>query len=117
MTSNQVTLSGKMASAFEFSHDVMGEGFYHAFISVIRSSGVADIIPLMVSERIVDVCHDYTNENVTICGQFRTYNKHEENKNRLAINVFATEFIVEEEQNDVNELFLEGYICKQPTFR
>ena len=117
MTNNQVTLSGQIASAFEFSHEVYGEGFYRAFISVNRTSGAVDTIPLIVSERLVDVSQDYTNENVCICGQYRTYNRQEENKNSLVINVFVTEFILEAEQSDVNEIYLEGYICKKPTFR
>lgn len=117
MTNNQVTLSGQMASAFEFSHELYGEKFYQAFISVIRSSGSVDTIPLIVSDRLVDISHDYTNENVCICGQCRTYNRQEENKNTLLINIFVSEFSLEDEQYDVNEVCLEGYICKKPTFR
>lgn len=117
MTNNQVTLSGRMASAFEFSHELYGEKFYHAFISVIRSSGTVDTIPMIVSERLVDISHDYTNEDVCICGQCRTYNRQEENKNTLLINIFVSEFYLEHEASDVNEICLEGYICKHPTFR
>lgn len=117
MTNNEVTLSGKMASAFEFSHELFGEGFYRAFISVIRTSGTVDTIPLIISERLVDVSNDYTNENVCICGQYRTYNKQEENKNTLVINVFVTEFNLEDDPSDINEVFLDGFICRKPTFR
>ena len=52
---NKVTIIGEVVSEFKFSHEVYGEGFYTVDISVNRLSNSVDVIPLMVSERLVDV--------------------------------------------------------------
>lgn len=52
----------------------------------------------MISERLIDVTRDYTGEYIMVNGQFRSYNRHEEQKNRLVLSVFVREleFIDEE---------------------
>ena len=69
---------GQVASEFEFSHEVFGEGFYIVEVLVKRLSNSCDRIPLMVSERLIDVTQDYTGEYIMASGQFRSYNRHEE---------------------------------------
>ena len=94
---------------FTFSHDVFGEGFYVMEISVGRLSDSNDIIPIMVSERLVDVKKDYTGMHAVISGQFRSYNRHEESRNRLVLSVFAREIeILEEPTGEVRP----NYICR-----
>lgn len=117
---NQVQIVGEIVSGFAFSHEVYGEGFYVMDISVKRLSDSYDIIPAMVSERLIDVTQDYRGEMIQIFGQFRSYNRHEEKKNRLVLSVFAREIsFVEEESDKVksNQIFLDGYICKNPVYR
>ncbi len=117
---NQVSIRGKVVSEFSFSHEVYGEGFYLGEISVQRLSESMDLIPVMVSERLVDVSQDYRGEYIQIFGQFRSYNRHEEKKNRLVLSVFAREISFVEEEGDKvksNQIFLEGYICKRPVYR
>ena len=117
---NQVTITGKIVSDFTFSHEVFGEGFYMVDISVQRLSNSYDVIPVMVSERLIDVTREYPGEYIQILGQFRSYNRHEEKKNRLVLSVFAREiYFVEEEGDKVksNQIFLDGYICKPPVYR
>ncbi len=54
----------------------------------------------MVSERLIDITQDYVGEYIEIHGQFRSYNRHEEKRNRLVLSVFAREVkFVEEERN------------------
>ena len=98
---NQVSIIGEIVSEFVFSHEVFGEGFYMLNLSVKRLSDSEDIIPIMVSERLVDVNEDYVGEYIRVSGQFRSYNRHEEKKNRLVLSVFAREleFIDEEVEN------------------
>ena len=55
---NQVNVYGEVISDFTFSHEVYGEGFYTLQLSVRRLSNVFDTIPLMVSERLIDVKQD-----------------------------------------------------------
>ena len=117
---NQVTVMGEIVSGFAYSHEIFGEGFYMVDVKCKRLSESYDIIPVMVSERLLDVTADYTGELICINGQFRSYNRHEERRNRLVLSVFAREitFIDEmEESSKTNQIFLDGYICKEPIYR
>ena len=116
---NNVSITGEVASAFSFSHEVFGERFYLADIAVKRLSDSEDLIPVMVSERLVDVTEDLTGVTVRVEGQFRSYNRHE-GKSRLILSVFAREweFVQEETENSkINQIFLDGFICKTPVYR
>ena len=88
---NQVSIIGEIVSDFQFSHEVYGEGFYMMEVSVRRLSDFVDYIPVMVSERLINVEGDYIGKSVYIGGQFRSFNRHEEKKNRLVLSVFARE--------------------------
>lgn len=115
---NQVHLRGKMVTGFSFSHELLGEGFYTAQVTVDRLSEVTDTIPIMVSERLIDVTQDYIGKNVEIRGQFRSYNQYNEEHNRLILHVFATKMeILEEEDYPINKIYLDGYICKPTVYR
>ena len=121
---NKVTLSGEIVSNFEFSHEVFGEGFYTAMLASERLSKEKDIIPIMVSERLVDVKADWIGRLVKVSGQFRSYNKHEDGRRHLELSVFVREFEeieFEHEEpgsgNNENIISLDGYICKTPTYR
>ena len=120
---NQVTMLGEIVSDFTFSHEVYGEGFYMVEIAVNRLSNFMDYIPLMVSERLIDTKQNYIGQKIYVTGQFRSYNRHEEKKNRLVLSVFVRElsFVeendMEELQEKSNQIFLDGYICKTPVYR
>lgn len=117
---NQVSIVGEVVSDFSFSHEVFGEGFYMLNVSVKRLSDSCDVIPLMISERLIDVSEDYRGAYIRATGQFRSYNRHEEKKNRLVLSVFVREleFIDEEVENaKTNQIFLDGFICKAPVYR
>ncbi len=117
---NQVTIMGTIVSGYQFSHEIFGENFYMVDVQVPRLSDSADIIPIMISERIVDVEVEAVGANVIINGQFRSYNRHESKKNRLLLSVFARdiEFVDEVLENEkTNQIYLDGYICKPPVYR
>lgn len=117
---NQVTIMGEIVGAFSFSHEIFGEGFYMVDIRVPRLSDSSDIIPLMISERLLDVKQDYTGRKIKVTGQFRSYNRHEERRNKLVLSVFVreVEFIDQIVENEkTNLIFLDGYICKEPIYR
>ncbi len=119
-TNNQVTIAGRVVGGFVYSHTVYGEDFYTVDIEVSRLSNSNDIIPVMVSERILDVHTDYRGYVLRANGQFRSYNRHEETRNRLVLSVFAREVEImepEEEEQDPNHIFLDGYVCKKPVYR
>ena len=117
---NQVVVMGTIVSDFVYSHEVFGEGFYMVDVEVERLSDSSDVIPVMVSERLMNVEEDYKGYRIAVIGQFRSYNRHEEKKNRLILSVFAreVEFINEIEENSKsNQIYLDGYICKEPIYR
>ena len=88
---NKVSVIGEVVSEFTFSHEVFGEGFYIADLAVSRLSDQVDVIPLMISERLLDVSKDYRGMTMEAIGQFRSYNRHEGAKNRLVLSVFVRE--------------------------
>ena len=117
---NQVSIAGEVISDFTFSHDVFGEGFYVLEVVVSRLSNSYDMIPVMVSERLIDVKQDYKGKFVEVLGQFRSYNRHEESKNKLVLSVFAREVKMEDELSEnakPNHIFLDGFVCKPPIYR
>lgn len=117
---NRVSVIGEIVSGFTFSHEVFGEGFYMVDVRVRRLSSSEDRIPLMISERLIDVSQDYIGEFIMASGQFRSYNRHDEQKNRLVLSVFVREVSFIEEELDgakTNSIFLDGYICKLPIYR
>ena len=117
---NQVSMMGEIVSEFQFSHEVFGEGFYMVELAVNRLSNYSDYIPLMISERLIDTEQDYTGQLIRVSGHFRSYNRHEEKKNRLVLSVFVREleFLDEIDENEkTNQIFLDGYICKEPIYR
>ena len=117
---NQVTIRGEVIGDFMFSHEIFGEGFYMVDVEVARLSESSDVIPVMVSERLLDVNADYKGRNLCVAGQFRSYNRHEEKKNKLVLSVFAREIEFMdtiEESAKTNQIYLDGYICKEPVYR
>ena len=117
---NQVTIMGEVIGDFMFSHEIFGEGFYMVDVEVARLSESSDVIPVMVSERLLDVNADYKGRNLCVAGQFRSYNRHEEKKNKLVLSVFAREIEFMdtiEESAKTNQIYLDGYICKEPVYR
>ena len=115
---NTVIISGVL-SEVKKSHHVYGEEFYEGMVSVPRSSGAIDTIPVLISERLINPV-ECEGKSIQVFGQFRSYNRHEGDKNRLVLSVFAREVSFVEEGNEKvksNQIFLDGYICKPPVYR
>lgn len=127
LDNNYLVLVGKVANEKKFSHEVYGERFYLFNIEVPRLSGVSDIIPITVSERLMSGIDISVGNRVLVKGQFRSYNTYENGKNKLVLTVFAKDIIagenIEEEEQELkkesisNEVTLIGYICKKPIYR
>ncbi len=120
LENNRVSVVGEVASPFTFSHEVYGEGFYLTTVLVSRLSDQVDEIPLMVSERLMDVKRDYRGGIIEATGQFRSFNRHEGNRNRLVLSVFAREIRFPEDYTDgtkTNQIYLDGFLCKEPIYR
>lgn len=114
---NRVCITGEIVLGFSYSHEVRGERFYMAYIRTSRYSGYADVIPLMVSERLMDAGHDYNGQVVSVNGQFRSYNLREGGWRRLELFVFVNEIALLGDHGDGNQVLLEGVLCKKPVYR
>ena len=120
-SNNFITIGGQIASEFEFSHEIYGEGFYRFDVQVDRLSGAGDILPVTVSERIVDKDSMTIGQLVLITGQIRSYNNYVEadRRNKLVLTLFARdiELCAEVPEDNPNDVFLEGYLCKPAIYR
>lgn len=114
---NAVKISGEIVSDFTHDHEMYGEGFYKVFVQVTRISGNLDTIPVMVSDRIIDVNKNLTGEMVAIEGEFRSYNKHLLGANKLLLFVLCKKIEIVKYCMNEDEIFLRGFICKNPIYR
>ena len=116
---NKVIISGEIVSSFNFSHELYGENFYIVDVKIRRFSDTCDIIHVMVSDRMIDTDKDFTGECVSVTGQFRSYNKHDGERNLLILSLFARDFdLIEiEECGNSNIIELDGFVCKEPKYR
>ena len=128
LESNYLTLVGKVTGEKEFSHEIYGERFYTFKLSIERLSGNADIIPITVSERLVNDDMLTEGKKLLVKGQFRSYNSYENEHNKLILTVFAKDVIEVKEDDETenefskkdgvtNEVVLVGFICKKPIYR
>ena len=127
---NHLILVGKITSERKFSHEIYGESFYIFNLEVPRLSDMTDIIPITISERLIDDDKMQIGSKIIVKGQFRSYNSYENERNRLILTVFAKDIVFEEdfEKEEIyseenkkipvsNEVVLAGYICKKPIYR
>ena len=113
---NQVTLRGTLVSLPEFSHENHERKFYKFYLQVPRLSGTLDTLPIITEASILDTVDLSGGEMLTVTGQIRTHNIRTEQRRHLLIFVFAS-FILAEDGDPVNEVILEGPICREPTYR
>ena len=117
MENNKVYLKGEVVSEPVFSHEVFGEGFYELNLNVKRLSDNFDIVPITVSERLLQGGEFKVGNTVAIRGQFRSYNKLIDNKSKLLLTVFVRELTQPESIVNPNLIELTGFICKEPIYR
>lgn len=121
LDNNNVSISGRVCSSPEFSHEVYGEGFYILYVQVPRLSDTYDNIPVMFSERLVRPDDIKPGLYLSVEGQFRSYNNFS-NKggHKLMLTVFAREMEFFEEEvthKNPNQICLNGFVCRKPMYR
>lgn len=114
---NYAQVSGEILNNPQKSHEILGEKFYEFNLKVQRLSGKCDVLPITISERIMLGDTLKQGDFVKIAGQFRSYNKIENGKSRLMLSVFAKECEKCQVDAFLNEIRLEGYVCKAPIYR
>ena len=115
-TNNQITLRGTLAALPEYSHENHGRKFYRFFLEVPRLSGTLDILPVVAEERVLNEMDLSGGEMITVSGQVRTHNSRTNGVRRLLIFVYALS-IEAEDGEPVNDVLLDGLICKEPVYR
>lgn len=120
LKNNLVEIGGKLASEIKLSHELYDEKFYKFYIETNRLSDSSDKLPVIISERIIDINTLNKGDIVHISGQFRSYNEPiDETKSKLVLSIF-TKSIEKVEDSDIltlNDATFTGYICKAPIYR
>lgn len=117
---NKVLIAGKMIEELEFSHSIYGEGFYNTYIEIPRLSEMKDVLPATVSERLIQGMDLKVGDQLQVEGQLRSYNKTVNGNNKLILSIFVKEIHLissEEEIKNPNQIYLDGFICKNPIYR
>lgn len=125
INNNNITLAGVVEREPEYSHEVFGEGYYIFMLKCSRTSGNKDILPVMISDRLVDIREIKVGQVVTVLGQIRSFNRHVDDiKSKLILSVFARELEILAQdatelpfEENINTVMLDAYICKSPVYR
>lgn len=120
-TTNVVTMTGTLFEDAAYAYTSYDEKFYTATLQVKRAgSDNSDYLPITVSEKLIDVTALTAGTTVTITGQFRSFNKIDEETQRrhLILSVFCRDIVIaDDDAVHVNSITFSGYICKEPKFR
>lgn len=113
---NEARLVGFVADNLEYSHSVHQESFYKVLVSSFRISENKDEIMVTISERLIADLDLEIGTQIDVRGQFRSYNNYSGEGSKLVLTLFAREIYVTEGEC-INEIYLNGYICKPALFR
>ena len=115
-TTNTITLRGSLLTLPQLSHSNHGRQFYRFTLEVPRLSGAVDLLPVIAEQTLFSQLDPSAGDMLTVTGQIRSYNQQAEDGRHLLIFVFAST-IVAECGEPLNEVYLEGPLCREPTFR
>ena len=113
---NRVELRGVAEDAPLLSHVNHGCAFYRFTLSVLRLSGQADKLPVIVPRPLLLLTPVSPGDGVHITGQLRAFNNKSGQGSRLVISTFA-QTLTHDAGEPLNRIFLSGVLCKQPTLR
>ncbi len=87
-------------------------------LAVKRLSGQSDVLPVTVSERLMPGVDLSVGSCIALRGQFRSYNKLENERSKLMLTIFVRDFCeCGENESGPNLAELNGYLCKAPIYR
>ena len=113
---NQITVRGSLHDLPVFSHENHGKRFFRFLLDVPRLSGAVDLLPVIVQEDLLNAIDLEDGDMFTVSGQIRSHNCRTDGVRRLMIFIFATQILCEE-GDPINEVILEGPLCKEPVYR
>lgn len=115
-TVNTITLRGSLQALPSFSHENHGRQFYRFILEVPRLSGAIDQLPVIAEEKLVLAIDPTAGDMLTVTGQIRSHNQRTNGVRHLMVFVFAAS-ITAECGEAINEVILEGSLCREPTYR
>lgn len=115
-TTNSITVRGSLLELPRYSHENHGRQFYRFLLEVPRLSGAVDLLPVIAEKSLVDQIDPCAGSMLTVCGQVRSHNQRADGARHLIIFIFATS-IVAEDGEPVNDVIIEGPLCREPTYR
>ena len=113
---NMITLRGSLHSLPAFSHENHNRKFWRFLLEVPRLSGAVDLLPVIADEPSVAAMDPFAGQMITVYGQIRSHNVRSDTGRHLMIFVFASSICVEDGE-PLNDVVLEGAVCRPPTFR
>lgn len=115
-TTNSITVRGNLQELPVFSHENHGRRFYRFILEVPRLSGAIDILPVIAPEPAVLQLDPCAGAMLTVTGQIRSHNQRTDGIRHLMIFIFASD-VRAEDGEPVNDVILEGPLCREPVFR
>ncbi len=113
---NRVHLCGQAEDVPALSHVNHGCAFYKFTLAVMRLSGQADRLPVIVPQTLLHAVPVAAGTTVTVIGQLRSFNNKSGQGSRLVISVFAQQLTLGGE-SPFNQIQLSGILCRTPTLR
>lgn len=121
-TDNAAHLIGELKEDFSFNHICRGTKMYSSSITVRRDSGVEDVLPIMVPKQVArefkTMIKKPVGAVVEIKGRLSSFN--EKLSDRVKLRIFIkvkTMTLMAKDTKHVNEISLNGYICKEVNYR
>lgn len=116
---NGARLCGRVLAGPVFNHKTYGEAFYLIILGIFRKSGYEDKIRLIISEKLMGGRAPRAGEFLDVDGQIRTYNHEVDGRSKLEVAVFVRGMAYCREEGFLyeNEIFIEGFLCKEPVRR
>lgn len=117
ITNNKVYLQGVVLNQPELNHKVKDEEFYGFNLNVARLSGQSDIIPVIISKKLIEQNNIKKGQNLALKGEFRSFNKLEDERRKLILSVFVKEICEWDSETNPNVIELNGFVCKPVIYR
>jgi primosomal replication protein N len=121
LDNNTIYVAGSIAKMPIFNHQIYGESFYNVLVEVQRLSKQNDLIPVLISDHLLNIDYLKTGVFIEIYGQVRSFNNSEQaDKKRLVVNIFAREAKILDNLEGIenfNDAYFDAFICKKPNYR
>lgn len=117
LENNEVEILGTVKTSPVLSHEIYGEGFYCFNVDVKRLSDISDSLCVTISERLMGDISFEAGTVLHIRGQFRSYNNYGGGERKLMLTVFVKDIEECEDADNINYIYLNGFVCKPPAYR